>query len=354
MKRRLVILIMFIVAGCTVAPPYRVYETAPMLIPAFLVNAGGVLAVWHDGFSLIAAQGDLRRNLPLGNQPRDWQVYPGRGDESQLLWLDAKGRETRLYTARLSGLLELLRGPTEVNGANTAEVAAIPLLSDDLLTLWTERTSAQPATPLYLQVIDASGRPRIVTKIADDARLPSLAADSRNVIHATWLEPQIAGTYAIRYAQISNNSIESALSSQPVVVGMVASGQTVEHTALCSDGSRLYHIRGEVDQNTDRGRVTAFAFNVDPVREFALGESGEDGRWPAALSMENRCMVALTSQNPPATVLLTLQEGERRRAERITETPGTLGGAHLVRYNGVWLGWAAFGSTGGALYVRKE
>jgi len=347
-KRICLISTLFILVACTPTSPYRLYDTAPTLFPAFRVDSNGVLAIWHDGAKLNAAQGKLRVQLPLGIKPHGWQIYSGDADESQLLWLDQKGRETHLYTARLSGVLQLLRGPTDVSTTDTLEFAGLTLFSNDLLTLWTERNPLQPATPLYLQVIDQTGRPRTSTKIASDARFPTLTVDSRKVIHATWLEPQIGGVYAIRYAQISNESIESELISQPVVVGIIApeKDQAVERIALCTDDSYIYQIWGEINSTTERGRIFAFAFNVDPVHQFVLSE---EGRWPVALSRGNQCKVAFTQTYP---VSLTLSEGKISRTEIFSETAGTLGGVSLAGYNGVWLGWTTLEATGGAFYAR--
>jgi hypothetical protein len=338
---------LFLVA-CTPAASYRLYTTTPTQYPAFYVNVNGVLALWHDGTVLHAAQGKLQVSLPLGVKPHQWQIYGGRGDETQLLWLDQANRETHLYTARLSGVLQLLRGPTEVNKQDTLEAVGVTLFSNDLLTLWTARTPGEAATPLYLQVIDDSGRPRQSTKIANDARFPMLTVDSRRGIHATWLEPQIGGVYAIRYAQLSNESIESKLISQPVAVGIIApeKDRFIERTALCTDGSRLYHLWSERDPQSDRGRIFVFAFNVDPVRQFVLSE---DGRWPVALSLENQCKVAYSQMQ---AVSLTLRDGQASRTE-IENTPGTLGAVGVAGYNGAWLGWTTLESTGGAFYARR-
>lgn len=349
-----VALLMMSLASCTSQVPdpasRRLFDTAPILHPAIFVDGRGLLAAWHDSTGFILARDTGRVRLPLGDAPRQAALFGGQGTEVQLLWLDRKNPTgaAHLYTARIAADLTLLRGPTEVNALDTLDYAAIRLASDDLLTLWTAAVPGQPATPLTLQVIDSTGRPRTALRIAADATLPMLTSDSAGRLHAAWLEPQIGGVYAIRYATLSNQSLDSALISGSVVVGMVAppSGYIVESTALCSDDVRMYFIWSERERETDTGSIFALSFNSDPIRQITL--AAQNGRWPSVLSLAGRCVVGYSAGQMPT--LITLRGGEIIGIERFGVAGRTITGSTLAAYNGVWFAWAGADREGFGLF----
>jgi hypothetical protein len=192
---------------------------------------------------------------------------------------------TRLYAARFDSALTLVRGPVEVSTRDTRTFAAAPLKSGDLLTLWTANVPGQPAQPLYLQLIDGAGRPHTAAQIADDAAFVAVSSDGAGRLHAAWLEPQIGGVYAIRYAQIKDAGLDSAVISAALVVGIVQlpADQIVERIRIGTTGQTVAIVWGSYAPTTERGTIRALLFEPqtalrESTREILLAE---DARWPA-------------------------------------------------------------------------
>lgn len=185
--------------------------------PALLVTDEQITMGWvgadasgvHQDAQMLSSAGlSDRAVLPLPPaHPYAQQVYPARGGNIHLLWLDTNGESNRLYSALISPALEVLRGPVEVSDRLTLRYAAVSAGDGGLWVVWSGGILAEPA--IYAQYIDSDGRPRQPALIEHGADYPAMARANDQTIYLVWLQTSPLYTY-IRHATLNNGAVTAA------------------------------------------------------------------------------------------------------------------------------------------------
>ena len=115
--------------------------------------------------------------LALGITPRQLSIVPLQNRWLQLLWLDqTMPGDVQLMGGTVDAQGALQRGPTAISNMTTMEYAAVPTPNGASVVLWnTPAIGASANTALYLQMIDAQGRPLPAQRITTSGRFPALA-----------------------------------------------------------------------------------------------------------------------------------------------------------------------------------
>ncbi len=329
-------------------------ELAPQLRPAVSFSRKVPVFAWDDGSALHLwrAANDKSTNqktLPLGQGSRQWSLYEGDNDELQALWLASTVLgESALFTARIAPDLTLLRGPTTVSNLDTRDYAAAVLPSHNLLTLWVAHNLGLADT-LYLQVIDAAGRPLQAIQIAKNAAHPALLVDPRGAVYVAWLEPALGNSWIVQFTTLTPDTLTVA---PAVPAGLITlSAQSVlECLTMGADSAHVYLIWGEGSViDGFAGRVQALSFApVDPSSavQFTIADGA---RWPSAASFTGGVAISLTTfrgaRNAPAVAFLA--PGKVLHLDQFPEVPGTMSQTVLLADSQTFtLAWSVLHDNG--------
>src|ERR1700694_937079 len=169
---RLMVVVVIMFCGCAAVPVetqlpvgwssvLHAADVPPLTQCSLWISNATPILAWHDPQWVVQISSGKPIKLPLGIDPRQGKLIGGDNGSVHLLWLDRAvdtPGEIRLMAAHLTASLSLDRGPTVISTLDTQEYSALALPSGSVLVLWTAHSS-NPAAPLYMQVIDALGRP---------------------------------------------------------------------------------------------------------------------------------------------------------------------------------------------------
>lgn len=270
-----------LVYGCAAAAPQSAWgeitliaETRQSAAPALWFADGHALTAWigddergihHDARWIEGIQTGEPVTLPLPPvHPHAQLLLPGDGDKHHLLWLDGNELgETRLYSAILTGNLDVERGPTNVSNAETYNFAAAPGANGTIWAAWTEGSAAFP--DLYLGSIDAPGRPQAPIQIATDARNPAMAYADDGTIYLFYL----SGNVLIRTRLINGAILDASALTSTIAIG---------------DGDRLHGLYAGIDQTF--GYVFWNVTRADGENETWMASGRLDSAvWPPPLRL---------------------------------------------------------------------
>jgi len=304
---------------------------------------------------MVISDGRAQRTLTIAANAHALTLHAGQGAETQALWLDGT---SRLLTARFDAAFVLLRGPTEV-AAHVARYTAVTLASGDLFILWSAIRADLTTTPLNLQIVDALGRPRTGTQIADDAAFIAVAHDTTDSgrVHVVWLEPQVGGTYALWYAQINDASLESGLRGVPSLVGIVAParGSQVETLRIGAAAGRVYVAWDEIAASgIGPGAVLLLSFPPNDRTQTRQSTLARDARWPSLAVVGQSVIVGVSTGAGPGGISLFKIEGDAvTLLASIPAAPGVIGQTALVYDTKLTVVWPLFAQGAGTLLSRS-
>ncbi|MHB8626981.1 MAG: hypothetical protein ACYDEO_12345 [Aggregatilineales bacterium] len=351
--------------------------SAPILRPALTVSGDStVLAWWNtvgmgptEGLTVVrVANRTIVQSLvlPLGHTPRALTLYPDAGGLVQALWLDSSDLpgETRLYDALIGSDLSLQRGPTLISSIDTIRYSAVTLPSHALAVTWAAHTGLA-AEPLYLQTIDADGRPRAAIIISKDARHPALTIDGHGSLYIAWLEPQPDAIETVEFARYPDDfttltAIESNDSPIPPAtpIGIVAldPGSVLDGFALdvvAGYGYIAWANTSVSGQSETNSVVYALTFPLDqPTTARQITVAG-DARWPDALNSpfadnDGALPISVTLANGTPAVIW-LGKGQVLRIDRFGSSSDTIEQSALTSSgDNLIAAWATLASNGAA------
>ena len=167
--------------------------------------------------------------------PHRQSLLPAARRHFHLLWLDASDDDVddglRLWSAVITPDLLVERGRVLVSDRKTFNYAAAPASNQQIWAAWSGGLPAEPT--LFLQLIDAAGRPRPAQEIATDADFPVIIGWDAGQTDLYWL----AGR-------------QDAVYHAPVgLEGVVGIPQRIIESVELRTGDRLVSVTGGLDNN---------------------------------------------------------------------------------------------------------